>query len=72
MPQRTQMLYLMIGSRMNKCTRTLITAFTNQINGGNAMTPGLSWGSSAGIAGMLQPLPRQRDKIPAAAMRRRL
>jgi hypothetical protein len=40
------MLYLIIGSRMNKCTRTLITAFTSQINGGKAMTPGLSSGRS--------------------------
>jgi hypothetical protein len=43
-PQTIQMSYLMIGSRMNRCTSTLITAFTSQINGGNAMTPGLSSG----------------------------
>jgi hypothetical protein len=40
------MLYLMIGTRNNKCTRTLMTAFTSQINGGKAMTPGLSNGCS--------------------------
>ena len=34
----------MIGSRPNRCTRTLITAFAIQINGGKAMTPGLSGG----------------------------
>jgi hypothetical protein len=32
----------MIGTRMSRCTKTLITAFTSQINGGKAMTPGLS------------------------------
>ncbi|MGH9552647.1 MAG: NADP-dependent oxidoreductase [Terriglobales bacterium] len=31
---------------MNKCTRRLITAFTSQINGGKATTPGLSGGGS--------------------------
>jgi NADPH:quinone reductase-like Zn-dependent oxidoreductase len=36
----------MIGSRINKCTRRLITAFTSQINGGKATTPGLSGGGS--------------------------
>jgi hypothetical protein len=36
--------YLMIGSRINRCTKTLMTAFTSQINGGKAMTPGLSNG----------------------------
>jgi len=41
-PQTRQMPYLMIGNRMNKCTRTLITAFTSQISGGKVMTPGLS------------------------------
>src|SRR6266536_2750941 len=43
-PQTRHMLYLRIGSRMNRCIRTLITAFTSQINGGKAMTPGLSRG----------------------------
>ncbi len=32
---------------MNKCIRTLITALISQINGGKAMTPGLSSGLSA-------------------------
>ena len=32
---------------MNRCIRTLITAFISQINGGKAMTPGLSGGCSA-------------------------
>ena len=41
-PQTTQMPYAMIGTRTNRCTRTLITAFTSQINGGKAITPGLS------------------------------
>src|SRR5881409_4012048 len=46
-PQTRHMLYLRIGSRMNKCIRTLITALISQINGGKAMTPGLSSGLSA-------------------------
>src|SRR5438552_3655340 len=45
-PQTRHMLYLRIGSRMNKCIRTLITALISQINGGKAMTPGLSSGLS--------------------------
>jgi hypothetical protein len=33
----------MIGSRITKkCTKALITTLTSQINGGNAITPGLS------------------------------
>jgi len=33
----------MIGSRIKKkCTKALITALTSQMNGGKAMTPGLS------------------------------
>ena len=33
----------MIGNRIRKkCTKALITALTSQINGGNAITPGLS------------------------------
>src|SRR2546423_13733117 len=46
-PQTRHMLYLVIGSRMNRCIRTLITAFTSQINGGKGMTPGLSSGLTA-------------------------
>src|SRR5881409_2182701 len=46
-PQTRHMLYLRIGSRMNKCIRTLITALISQINGGKTMTPGLSSGLSA-------------------------
>src|SRR5215471_7237311 len=41
-PQTREMLYVMMGTGMNRCTTTLITAFTSQINGGKAMTPGLS------------------------------
>jgi NADPH:quinone reductase-like Zn-dependent oxidoreductase len=41
------MLYARIGSRMNRCIRRLIAAFISQINGGKAMTPGLSGGWSA-------------------------
>jgi hypothetical protein len=45
-PQTRQRLNFIIGSRMNRCTTTLVTAFTSQINGGKAMTPGLSGGLS--------------------------
>src|SRR6266849_105128 len=42
-PQTTQMPYLVIGSWIRrKCTRVLMTASANQMNGGKAMTPGLS------------------------------
>jgi hypothetical protein len=41
-PPTRQKRYLMIGARMTRCIKTLITAFTSQISGGKAMTPGLS------------------------------
>ena len=44
--QTRQKLYFIIGSRTNRCNSTLITAFTSQIKGGKAMTPGLSSGLS--------------------------
>src|ERR1043166_3965447 len=49
-PQTRQILYRMIGSWITKkCTSALITAPTSQINGGKAMTPGLSDDVSASV-----------------------
>jgi len=67
----------MIGSRMNRCTRTLITAFTSQINGGNAMTPGLSsdlsmFNVKGFCALILQPVLIRHDKKFAAPAESRL
>src|SRR5438132_2092134 len=42
-PQTREMPYLIIGSWIRrKCTRVLITACASQMNGGKAITPGLS------------------------------
>jgi hypothetical protein len=39
-PKTRQTPYLVIGTGMNRCTKTLMTTFSSQINGGKAITPG--------------------------------